>query len=97
MVRVAAATLRPQGKDPADYQWWMNDIDEIRVACCVVNAVLFRLGPNVTVSRGNAFHDVSELEHDAQARAGRAIRKQQRRPVLHPHAPGRCTARVTDC
>ncbi|MFD7340754.1 hypothetical protein ACFV98_32920 [Streptomyces violascens] len=84
MVRAAAATLRFQGKDPADYRWWMNDIDEIHVACCAVNSVLFRLGPNVTLSRGNAFHDVGELEKDAQARADRAIREQRRRPVLYP-------------
>jgi hypothetical protein len=84
MVRAAAATLRFQGKDPADCRWWMNDIDEIHVACCAVNAVLFRLGPNVTVSHGNVFHDVGELEKDAQARADRAIREQRRRPVLYP-------------
>ncbi|MFI5857470.1 N-6 DNA methylase [Streptomyces parvulus] len=84
MVRAAAATLRFQGKDPADYRWWMNDIDEIHIACCAVNAVLFRLGPNVTVSRGDAFHDVGELEKDAQARAERAVSEQRRRPVLYP-------------
>ncbi|MFI5749079.1 N-6 DNA methylase [Streptomyces sp. NPDC051644] len=84
MVRAAAATLRFQGTDPAVYQWWMNDVDEIHVACCAVNAVLFRLGPNVTVSRGNTFRDVSELEQDAQARADRAISEQRRTPILYP-------------
>ncbi|MGW7316315.1 N-6 DNA methylase [Streptomyces sp. NPDC054865] len=84
MVRAAAATLRLQGRDPGDYHWWMNDIDELHVAACAVNAILFRLGPHVTVSRGDTFHDVSLLEQDAQERADRAIREQRRAPILYP-------------
>lgn len=84
MVRAAAATLRSQGADPAAYQWWMNDIDEIHVACCAVNAMLFRLGPNVMVSRGDTFRDPQELEGPAWQRADQAVADQRRQPTLYP-------------
>ncbi|WP_406260537.1 SAM-dependent methyltransferase [Streptomyces chartreusis] len=84
MVRAAAATLRFQGADPASYRWWMNDIDPLLVACCAVNAVLWRLGPDVTVSCGDTFRDPKELEAPARQRAENAVAEHKRKPVLYP-------------
>ncbi|MFE3631574.1 hypothetical protein [Streptomyces goshikiensis] len=83
MARAAAATLRAQGVDPAHYSWWLNDIDELYVACSAVNSALFRLGPHVTVSRGDAFGDVRAIEEQAQRHAEQAVCEQQQRPVLY--------------
>lgn len=84
MVRAAAATLRSQGLDPASYQWWMNDIDPLHVACCAVSTVLWRLGSDVAVSQGDAFRDPKDIEGPARERAARAIQEQKRRPLLYP-------------
>lgn len=84
MVRAAAATLRCQGTDPATYQWWMNDIDPLNSACCAINAVLWRLGPDVTVSCGDTFRDPKEIEAPARQRAESALAEHKRKPVLYP-------------
>ncbi|OIV36986.1 hypothetical protein BIV57_13440 [Mangrovactinospora gilvigrisea] len=84
IVRAAAATLRHQGLDPAQFHWWLNDLDPISAACCAVNAVLWRLGPNVTVSCANALHGIDGIEAEVHARAEAALRARTRRPVLYP-------------
>ncbi|MFJ4003926.1 N-6 DNA methylase [Streptomyces sp. NPDC090023] len=84
MARSAAATMRSLGTDPADYHWWLNDIDPLNAACCAVNAQLWRLGRQVTVSCGNALNDPRLLEEAVRERAERANAEQQSRPVLYP-------------
>lgn len=85
MVRALAAALRFFGSDPGQYRWWLNDIDEFNSACCAVNAQLWRLGRQVTVSCGDALRDPrTALEAPTRERAERAVAEQQRRPVLYP-------------
>ncbi|MGW2719884.1 N-6 DNA methylase [Streptomyces sp. NPDC001492] len=50
LLRSAAQHLRERGHDPADFQWSMVDIDPIAAACCAVNAMVWELGPRVTVA-----------------------------------------------
>ncbi|MEU2769831.1 MULTISPECIES: hypothetical protein [Streptomyces] len=84
MTRAAAATMRYFGADPAEYRWWLNDLDPLNAACCAVNAQLWRLGQHVTVSCGDALKHPRLLEEAAQGRAERASAEQKARPVLYP-------------
>lgn len=84
MVRAAALTLRGRGVDPASVSWWLNDVDEFNAACCAVNAVLWRLGPSVWVSCGDALRDPARLELAVRQRAAYAIEQRRRQPVLYP-------------
>ncbi|MFH9818269.1 N-6 DNA methylase [Streptomyces sp. NPDC017230] len=84
MTRAAAATMRYFGADPAEYRWWLNDLDPLNAACCAVNAQLWRLGQNVTVSCGDALKHPRLLEQAVQGRAERASAEQKARPVLYP-------------
>ncbi|MFI5822911.1 hypothetical protein ACIA8I_28020 [Streptomyces rishiriensis] len=84
MARAAAATLRFFGTDPAEYRWWLNDLDPLNSACCAVSAQLWRLGRHVTVSCGDALNDPRFLEEAVRERAERATAEQQARPVLYP-------------
>ncbi|MGV2915636.1 hypothetical protein [Streptomyces alfalfae] len=84
MTRAAAATMRYFGADPAEYRWWLNDLDPLNAACCAVNAQLWRLGPHVTVSCGDALKHPRVLEQAIQRRAERASAGQKARPVLYP-------------
>ncbi|MFD6967170.1 hypothetical protein [Streptomyces sp. NPDC059949] len=84
MARAAAAAMRSYGEDPARYRWWLNDLDPLNAACCVVNAQLWRLGRQVTVSCGDALRHPDLLEEAVRLRAERAITEQRQRPVLYP-------------
>ncbi|WP_424892334.1 hypothetical protein [Streptomyces sp. XH2] len=84
MARAAAATMRAYGIDPASYQWWLNDVDPLNAACCAVNAQLWRLGRQVTVSSGDALRQPRILEKQIHERAKRAIARQKEQPVLYP-------------
>ncbi|MFI2906726.1 N-6 DNA methylase [Streptomyces sp. PDY-4] len=84
MARSAAATMRFFGTDPAAYRWWLNDLDPLNAACCAVNAQLWRLGRQVTVSCGDALNHPRLLEQAVRERAERATSKQKARPVLYP-------------
>ncbi|MET9733225.1 N-6 DNA methylase [Streptomyces sp. NPDC006458] len=84
MTRAAAATMRYFGADPAEYRWWLNDLDPLNAACCAVNAQLWRLGQHVTVSCGDALKHPRLLEQAVQGRAERASAEQKARPVLYP-------------
>ncbi|WP_256098690.1 hypothetical protein [Streptomyces agglomeratus] len=84
MARSAAATMRFFGTDPTAYRWWLNDIDPLNAACCAVNAQLWRLGRQVTVSCGDALNHPRLLEEAVRERAERASAEQKARPVLYP-------------
>lgn len=84
MARAAAATMRFLHTNPAEYRWWLNDLDPLNAACCAVNAQLWRLGRQVTVSCGDALNHPGLLEEAVQERAGRAMAEQRAQPVLYP-------------
>ncbi|MGW7579683.1 N-6 DNA methylase [Kitasatospora sp. NPDC054768] len=53
MIRAAAQVLREHRIDPATCRWHLNDIDPIAAAGEAVNMILWGLGPNTTVWRGD--------------------------------------------
>ncbi|MFD4394415.1 hypothetical protein [Kitasatospora sp. NPDC058478] len=53
MTRAAAQILREHQIDPAAMRWHLNDIDPIAAAGAAVNMILWGLGPNTTVWRGD--------------------------------------------
>ncbi|MEV7936577.1 N-6 DNA methylase [Kitasatospora sp. NPDC088264] len=69
MLRAAANHLRDTGLNSADHHWYANDIDELAVACCAVNSIVWGLGPNVVVAKANS---LTEPDWPTRARAERA-------------------------
>ena len=49
LVRATAALLRELQIDPASMQWFLNDRDPVAAACAAVGAMLWDLGPRVTI------------------------------------------------
>ncbi|MEV4500905.1 N-6 DNA methylase [Streptomyces klenkii] len=70
LLRAAAQSMRERGIDPASMHWSGVDIDEIAAACTAVNAIVWGLGPNVTVARADILtHPNAVDEAAAEARA----------------------------
>ncbi|MEU1307894.1 N-6 DNA methylase [Streptomyces cinnamoneus] len=70
LLRAAAQSMRERGIDPASMRWSGVDIDEIAAACTAVNAIVWGLGPNVTVARADILtHPNAVEEAMAKARA----------------------------
>jgi hypothetical protein len=53
LFRAAAETMRNAGHDPATAAWEGNDLDQLAVACCAINAVLWGLGTSVLLGVGD--------------------------------------------
>ncbi|MEV4705487.1 N-6 DNA methylase [Actinoplanes sp. NPDC049316] len=53
MLLGAARAMREQGLEPADAEWWANDIDPLASALCAVNTDLWDLGFRVVVGCGD--------------------------------------------
>ncbi|GCD35721.1 hypothetical protein OEIGOIKO_03467 [Streptomyces chrestomyceticus JCM 4735] len=66
LLRAAAQNLREKGLDPADFQWSMCDIDEIAAACAAVNAIVWGLGPRVTVACADTLANPRAIEEAAR-------------------------------
>ncbi|MEV0445918.1 N-6 DNA methylase [Streptomyces spectabilis] len=70
LLRAAAQSIRERGGDPADFRWSMVDIDPIAAACAAVNAMVWSLGPHVTVACADALATPNAVEEAMeQARA----------------------------
>ncbi|MFH9425195.1 N-6 DNA methylase [Streptomyces sp. NPDC017529] len=65
LLRAAAQNLRERSLDPADFQWSMCDIDEIAAACAAVNAIIWGLGPRVTVACADTLANPRAIEDAA--------------------------------
>ncbi|MEU9777162.1 N-6 DNA methylase [Streptomyces sp. NPDC047968] len=50
LIRSAAQSIRHRGLNPHHFQWSMVDVDPIAAACAAVNAIVWDLGPRVTVA-----------------------------------------------
>ncbi|MBC7299830.1 N-6 DNA methylase [Nocardia salmonicida] len=62
MIRSVAEVLRVRGADPADYRWFMGDIDALAVAGCAVNTYLWGLGDAVVLFHGDILTHGDALE-----------------------------------
>ncbi|MFD3511985.1 N-6 DNA methylase [Streptomyces sp. NPDC058657] len=77
MLRSAAQAIRQKGFDPADFVWAMVDIDPIAAACSAVNAMVWGLGPRVTVACDDSLANPRAVE-DAAMQARAAIEHRDR-------------------
>lgn len=68
MLRAAAQHIRERGLDPAEFRWSMVDIDPIAAACAAVNAIVWELGPKVTVACADSLANPNAVE-DAMKQA----------------------------
>ncbi|MFI5493602.1 N-6 DNA methylase [Actinoplanes sp. NPDC051859] len=57
MLLGAARAMRERGLNPAEAQWWANDIDPMAAALCAVNTDLWDLGWQVVIGCGDGLLD----------------------------------------
>ncbi len=62
LFRAAANVMRDGGRNPETVLWTGVDIDQLAIACCAVNAVLWRLGPTVVLAVGDSLSDPECLD-----------------------------------
>ncbi|MFD3455809.1 N-6 DNA methylase [Streptomyces sp. NPDC058691] len=68
MFRALAQHLRHMSCDPADYQWWLNELDPLAAAGAAVNAIVWGLGPNVVIACGDTLADGGLADRAARER-----------------------------
>ncbi|MHA7956374.1 N-6 DNA methylase [Streptomyces sp. L500] len=83
MLRAAAQSLRQRGKEPASFRWSGVDIDQIAAACTAVNAIIWDLGPHVTVACADILTTPNAVE-EAAAEA-QAVIEHRNRLVAQAH------------
>jgi hypothetical protein len=66
LFRAAAEAMRDAGRDPTTVTWAGCDIDELAIAACAVNSILWDLGPRMLLCVGNSLS-----EGDWETRADR--------------------------
>jgi len=69
MFRGAAEAMRRRGADPTTVTWLGADIDELAIAACAINSVVWGLGPRVVLCVANV---LTEPDWAARAQAQRA-------------------------
>ena len=69
LLRAAAHAMREHGRDPATVAWYGADIDDLAIAACAVNSLLWQLGPRVLVCVANT---LAEGDWAQRAEAQRA-------------------------
>lgn len=84
LIRAAAERLRERGADPASMVWFLNDRDEVAAGCAAVGAMLWDLGPRVTVGRA----DILTTPDWPRAAARDADAARAHRDELARHARG---------
>lgn len=53
MLRAAARAMRGSDRDPTTVAWYGADVDELAIAACAVNALLWQLGPRILLCVAN--------------------------------------------
>ncbi|MFD8993457.1 N-6 DNA methylase [Streptomyces abikoensis] len=66
LLRAAAQGMRERGLDPASVHWSGVDIDQIAAACTAVNAIVWGLGPRVTVACADILARPDAVEQAAE-------------------------------
>ncbi|MFF3516153.1 N-6 DNA methylase [Streptomyces sp. NPDC002573] len=68
MFRALAQHLRHMQLDPADFEWWLNELEPLAAASAAVNAIVWGLGPNVVIACGDTLADGGLADRAAQER-----------------------------
>lgn len=66
MLRAAAQAVRQRGAETASFRWSGVDVDEIAAACTAVNAIIWDLGPHVTIACANILTSPNAVEEAAE-------------------------------
>lgn len=69
LFRAAAQAMREHNRDPATVCWYGADIDELAIAACAVNSLLWDLGPRILLCVANT---LAESDWETRAHAQRA-------------------------
>ncbi|GAA5120959.1 N-6 DNA methylase [Haloechinothrix salitolerans] len=69
LFRAAAQAMRTQHRDPATVSWYGADIDDLAIASCAVNSLLWGLGPRILLCVANT---LAEGDWATRAEAQRA-------------------------
>ena len=73
LLRSTAQAMREHGRDPASVAWYGADIDDLAIAACAINSLLWQLGPRIVLCVANTL-----TEGDWSRRA-----EAQRSEILH--------------
>ncbi|MFZ3492200.1 N-6 DNA methylase [Streptomyces sp. 5.8] len=66
--RAIAQHVRSLGGDPADYEWWLVEIDPLAAAAAAANSIVWGLGRRVVVACGDTLRDPQVAERVASTR-----------------------------
>ncbi|MEU9254551.1 N-6 DNA methylase [Streptomyces sp. NPDC048270] len=66
--RATAQHVRAQGGDPADYEWWLVEIDPLAAAAAAANSIVWGLGRRVVIACGDIVRDPQVAERVASTR-----------------------------
>lgn len=66
LFRAAAQVMRERGQDPSTVSWYGADIDDLAIAACAVNSVLWRLGPRMLLCVADTLTE-GDWAHRAEA------------------------------
>lgn len=69
LIRAAAESIRRLGGDPAEYGWFLCDINPLAAACSAANAITWGLGIDVLVHCGDTLAEGDGYSAAAEARA----------------------------
>jgi hypothetical protein len=69
LLRVAAQVVRAGGADPAAMIWYGADLDELAVAACAVNSLIWGLGPRIVLYVGDTLANADWPDRALQRRA----------------------------
>lgn len=93
MFRATAQHVRAQGGNPADYEWWLVEIDPLAAAAAAANSIVWGLGRRVVVACGDIVRDPQVAERVASTRTEL---RAERDTILMKIATIEAVRRVTD-
>lgn len=73
LFRAAAQVMRSNGQDPATVSWYGADIDDLAIAACAVNSLLWRLGPRILLCVANTLSE-GDWATRAEAQRGEVVK-----------------------
>ncbi|WP_338596929.1 N-6 DNA methylase [Saccharopolyspora sp. SCSIO 74807] len=72
LLRAAAQAMREHGRDPATVTWYGADIDDLAIAACAINSLLWQLGPRIVLCVANTLTE-GDWAHRAEAQRAESL------------------------
>ncbi|WP_406689311.1 N-6 DNA methylase [Saccharopolyspora sp. ID03-671] len=87
LLRAAAQAMRELDRDPATVAWYGADVDDLAIAACAINSLLWGLGPRIVLCVANTLSE-GDWPHRAEAQRAEILQitERIRRDKLMIHA-----------